>query len=300
LQSSQWRYGVTLGVACVYCNDTLADNDQLKKHNDDVHNKRSTDFKCSLCQKIIRTNIGIERHTELFCEKCRKCSPERTSFDLHMGTHKSKSDQENPVPKNMNKRMDPFICELCGQKFPEIGELNKHECGDTVPVTRCDECDFSSNKVPEIVEHVRKAHKKELQCNFCELKATEKDVLTEHIMNMHTDLALLNTVAVQLSSIQDSFAFFEVFKDELKVVLNQLIDSHNSIKQELFVIRNVQKDEEKKINEVKDAIINIPKSSIASAVKVTANAKPVSKDNINSGQLSKEKSQFGVPFMKPI
>ena len=39
-----------------------------------------------------------------------------------------------------------------------------------------------------------------------------------------------------------------MFKQELKDVLNQLIGSHNSIKQELFVIRNNQKEEEKKID----------------------------------------------------
>ena len=73
------KYGVIIGVNCAYCNETLAGDDQLKKHNEDVHNtvnqdlnKRRTDFKCSLCQKVIRTNIGIERHTELFCEQCKK------------------------------------------------------------------------------------------------------------------------------------------------------------------------------------------------------------------------------------
>ena len=49
--------------------------------------------------------------------------------------------------------------------------------GDTVPVSRCDECDFSSNKATDIVEHVRKAHKTELQSNFCEFKANDKGVL---------------------------------------------------------------------------------------------------------------------------
>jgi hypothetical protein len=87
------KYGELLGVTCVYCGDSLASNEQLKKHNEDVHNKtnqdnkKRMDFKCTLCQKVIRTNIGIIRHTELFCKQCKKCSPERTSFDLHMGSH---------------------------------------------------------------------------------------------------------------------------------------------------------------------------------------------------------------------
>ena len=79
---------------------------------------------------LFMPNIGIERHTELFCEQCRKCSSERTSFDLHMGTHQPKSDKSNPLPGKKNRMGDPLICKLCCETFPEIRKLKKHECGD--------------------------------------------------------------------------------------------------------------------------------------------------------------------------
>ena len=82
----------------------------------------------------------------------------------------------------------------------------------------------------------------------------DRGILIDHMMDNHPDLTLLNTVAGQLSSLSDSFAMFEVFKVELKDVLNKIIDDHNSVKQELFVIRNSQIEEVKKIDVVEKAI----------------------------------------------
>ena len=78
-------------------------------------------------------------------------------------------------------------------------------------------------------------------------------------MNTHPNLALFNTLTVQLTNIQNGFSSFEVFKDELKSILNKLIDGHNTVRQELFLMRNIQKDDAKEMREVKDAIKSIPK-----------------------------------------
>ena len=61
----------------------------------------------------------------------------------------------------------------------------------------------------------REAHRSVHQCHFCEYKATDRSAGTEHMMNNHPNLTLLNTVAVQLSEISRSFSAFETFKEEL-------------------------------------------------------------------------------------
>ena len=81
---------------------------QKKKSN---KAQKQPDFQCSKCNKIIRTNIGITRHSELFCEQYNECSPERTSFDNHMGVkHKDK---------------DPFMCGKCKTSFDVEQNLNR-------------------------------------------------------------------------------------------------------------------------------------------------------------------------------
>ena len=108
---------------------------------------------------------------------------------------------------------DFFICEHCeGESFDEIRLLKKYECEATGTISKCDNCDFASNDVPSIVKHVREAHKPVHQWHFCKYKATVRNAGTEHIMNNHPDLTLLNTVAVQLYEISSIFSAFETFK----------------------------------------------------------------------------------------
>ena len=61
----------------------------------------------------------------------------------------------------------------------------------------------------------------------------------------YDDQELLNIISGQLAQVTKSFDIFEVFKTELKDVLNKFIGGHNSILQELFVIRNNQANETK-------------------------------------------------------
>ena len=54
------------------------------------------DEQCSKCGKIVRTNTGRDRHTQLYCGDCELSLPERTSFDIHMGVlHKSSRNEDD-------------------------------------------------------------------------------------------------------------------------------------------------------------------------------------------------------------
>ena len=79
------------------------------------------DEQCSKCGKIVRTNRGRDRHTQLYCGDCQVCLPERTSFDIHMGVqHGSsrKEDEEEPIV---------VVCELCNQSFKTLVDAEWHE-----------------------------------------------------------------------------------------------------------------------------------------------------------------------------
>ena len=49
---------------------------------------------------------------------------------------------------------------------------------------------------------------------------------------------MLNTISDQVCEVQSGLQSLEVFKEELKDVLLNLIQSQNEMKQELFLIRN--------------------------------------------------------------
>ena len=63
----------------------------------------------------------------------------------------------------------------------------------------------------------------------------------------HQELYILHTMASQIDSFRDSFASFETFKVELTNVLKTIFDNQNTIKQELFLIRNKQAETSTKL-----------------------------------------------------
>ena len=60
------------------------------------------------------------------------------------------------------------------------------------------------------------------------------------MIEVHEDIVILHSMAQQVNHISGSFELFETFKAELSGVLKSLFDAHNTVKQELFVVRNNQ------------------------------------------------------------
>ena len=72
------KHNYAPGVECNSCKMGFVDDAKLKSHMEETHSSSdsnenvSKDFQCVLCNKIIMTTIGIERHKELYCEECEK------------------------------------------------------------------------------------------------------------------------------------------------------------------------------------------------------------------------------------
>ena len=75
-------------------------------------------------------------------------------------------------------------------------------------------------------------------CKFCGSEAPSKEELTTHILNYHNDQGLLTSISEGIAQVSKSFHFFEVFKNEFKGVLNNIIGGHNAMMHKMFVFRN--------------------------------------------------------------
>jgi hypothetical protein len=125
--------------------------------------------------------------------------------------------------------------------------LNTKEIiNDTPPDTqatyiKCDQCEFTATDVKIFVKHILVNHNQSvINCETCGFE-TNKDTMTTHVMEVHGNLDLLNTLSCQITN---GFGNFELFKDELKDILkkligghNSLVGGHNAIMQELTVIK---------------------------------------------------------------
>ena len=116
----------------------------------------------------------------------------------------------------------------------------------------CDQCTFVAVDVQALVLHIRNDHTEE-HCKYCEYVANDRDSLKEHMFKNHEEVVMVHTMAQHVNDISESFAHFETFKGEQTGVLNQIFDNLNSLKanqntmkQDLFLVRNKEAEDAKK------------------------------------------------------
>ena len=145
--------------------------------------KRQPDYECSRCKKTIRTNIGIARHSELYCEQCEECSSERVSFDIHMGVK--------------HRKGQPFACDKCDFSCDSMVLLNQHLA--TEHGFSCSLCEYSTKIKEDLEKHVQTSHinvKVDLktkdqiviQCELCEYRCRLNIQLNKHMLLKHANV----------------------------------------------------------------------------------------------------------------
>lgn len=80
----------------------------------------------------------------------------------------------------------------------------------------------------------------EENCKYCDYLAASKHELKDHINEVHAEVEMIYTMAKQVNDLSERFGSFETFNSEIGNTLKLILDNHNSIKQERFVIRNKQ------------------------------------------------------------
>ena len=270
------KHGQAPGVKCSICEKGFADNKTLDNHIEEEHamenvltqERNEPTFKCSKCSKVIRTKIGIKRHTELFCEECEKCSAERVSFDIHNEVY--------------HRTPDSYNCDRCEKTFKVQNQLNNHSCHTRAPQNIfCEKCPFISKSIDDIINHMKKSHKGEEKCEFCDYVAQTRDDMTDHIYTKHEDMGLLNVLAQQQKYVTEGF---DLFRDEMSEVLKNLIqvvlglrDGQNIVKQELFIIRQNQVSDNKRSAAVEKALNDL--THLMSQEAIISNAPTVPEPN---------------------
>ena len=160
--------------------------------------------------------------------------------------------------KNLNEKQDKtsvYDCKRCEKTFEDQIKLDTHLCDPRpVQIIQCEQCDFKSDSVSVIKEHVDVNHRTmSPSCLFCDFEANTHEEMSDHITEKHEELGVLKTLAFHQKYVTESF---DSFKDELTTVLNNIITGHNAIKQELFIMRQNQVTD-KKIETIEKSVNNL-------------------------------------------
>ena len=192
----------------------------------------------------------MENHecTPVFKYPCEKCTFVAIGFSellehmdlVHTNALASCSKCDYKT-KNQND-LDVYIIDNHAEPGPGPIEREQHEENLSQKAEiKFDQCDFVATGVPEFIKHIRNGHMHQGEnCKYCDYLAASKHELKNHMNEVHSGVEMIYTMAKQVNDLSESFGSFETFKSEIGNTLKLILENHNSIKQELFVIRNKQ------------------------------------------------------------
>ena len=240
-------------------------NKSLEQENNGVE----TAVSCGVCGNIYDSELDCSKHMESHPSKCYKC--DFWSEDTNeLNTHERK--------EHVHHVEDEFIS-------PQQGSQ------EVSPKTSCDQCDYKAKSVTELVDHILRTHKNNVevtQCPYCEFKSIDMEGYKDHLEADHVELAMFGHIASNQLALTENF---ETFKNELTNILNVIINDHNIMKQESFISRQNNHDQGKKLNDIEEALANV--SNLVSA------GYPKKTESENTGA-STNKPSVPMPKAAPI
>ena len=130
----------------------------------------SYEFRCNQCDKIFRSNSGLDYHLNFFHGE---------------GVGDEYVNNENIVGEDPK----PFKCNLCKWKGRKKKFLDKHinRVHEGLKDFKCDSCDRSFTCSTRLRRHNEKIHEKIFTCDFCGKCLDSKQNLEVHINEFHDE-----------------------------------------------------------------------------------------------------------------
>ena len=181
---------------CENCNKVFDSLDVLKKHQDTCKQpktyvkKDKVLFPCSICKKSFRNLNYLNRHKELHtdqleCSICKKTFKAQNDLDDHFRfclANKTITEQGNAVCEicaavlysikgyrdHFLTHTHPYSCEKCGKCFIKVGTLHTHQCVLDTSLVECHHCQEQFPGQAALKFHIKKEHRKNIQCKTCE------------------------------------------------------------------------------------------------------------------------------------
>ena len=210
-----------------------------------------------------------EKESIIICGTCAEGFEDMNDFNQHMEQH---------------REFMQFECEVCSEKFQIEHQLKKHINNNhseirEEPTVNCNEksrqprlfknhdktqhgasksancslCNLTYEDTKALANHIWEEHSDNIeiiQCPHCEFQSDMK-TMDIHIENDHVELALLGHISENQTILSRNF---ETFKKELIIPLNKIIESHNSMSQDLVTLRQNKIDSEDRIEKLEKTI----------------------------------------------
>ena len=131
-----------------------------------------------------------------------------------------------------------FKCTDCELIFQSSELLKVHEStAHKEPIFPCTLCQFTAYNESSLINHKHQFHQvnqEPFKCHDCDYKTYSVSEVEDHRRSEHRESVFIEQMVHQQSILAKEFV---AFKDDLTQMLNRVIDDHNVIKQELFILR---------------------------------------------------------------
>ena len=180
---------------CDICITKFQSNYLLQNHMKVNHKQDAIVYVCSSCKYISKTDAGMKRHENVFCDHCNICLPGTTEFNIHMSFHetcKSKScfhkvtdysDLKNHVISVHGR----LTCQLCRKECANETDLKEHEQYhvDSKKKLNNKDADKSSNVKPEVMKS-----SETIKCVSCAHETSNGEEMESHARLCHVQEAV--------------------------------------------------------------------------------------------------------------
>ena len=207
-------------VVCPICQLQSKNKETLKKHIKSIHENG----------KIQKHDDSLDRITVQLnetCSKCKDCSC--TGNSVEMKEHRISKHSEN------------FKCQFCEKMFVDKSSLKVHVTSmHEIEPFPCEVCGLVLANFTLLKEHMSQVHTSLQGCRYCSFTSTSKDDFETHLVENHGDTIVLHSMATDVQELRGKFGELETLSGQLADIMKSVLEGQNEIKQELFLLRNVQ------------------------------------------------------------
>ena len=199
---------------CSWCEKEFDKYYRLKNHINKNHKEKiqvPENRKCKHCnynaQSTSNLKIHIERTHFGKRERCDECNKECYSLKAHIRTWHSdrtfyncdKCDFKCRVKSGIKQHFERkhleskknYPCALCGKVLSSVKDLRRHKRvlhNENAALFKCnfEDCKYSTNDKSKLTVHKKGVHQRaNIECNFCEYKASFRSNYNRHMKTVH-------------------------------------------------------------------------------------------------------------------
>ena len=196
---------------CDICITNCDSNTNLMQHMQLHHTENALEYVCSRCKYVSRTECGMKRHEDIYCEQCEACLNDRVEYDIHMSLHRRCKNYECEFKTKFTKELQEHVidthgrltCLLCRQECKDRDTLEihqqSHEKRNTEERTsECQLCGYEIKESEDIDRHVEENHSNlkveltikdqtVLKCEICGYSCRLQIQLKKHKERKHAE-----------------------------------------------------------------------------------------------------------------